>query len=227
MTTYLPDLFFQKRGLHTRPATPALGCPTDELLAGFASDLLPARDRQELVLHVLGCADCHDVVRALADIGVLVIPAHRPVPVRRLVARLARRGLELIELVDDVVGAALAPPTPRPAMALGALRGAGPTAEPVTLPGPGQGLDSIELQAQADDTARVVVHGSRPDGLRPDDQLSVLLEVNGSLREQRPFLDEPVAFAPVGPGRHRVRMMARARGGAARELARTEIELRD
>jgi hypothetical protein len=234
MTTYLPDLFFQSRGLHTRPAAPALGCPTDELLAGFASELLPARDRQALVRHVLDCVDCHDVVRALADLDILVAPALRPVsvsvPVRRLVARIASRGLELLELVDEAVGAALAAPALQlrvaPALALGGLRGAGPTAEPVTLAGPGQGLDAIELQAHADDTARVIVHGSRPDDLRPDDRLSVVLEVDGSLRERRPFLGQPVAFAPVGPGRHRVRLMVRARGGAARELSRADIELR-
>jgi hypothetical protein len=97
----------------------------------------------------------------------------------------------------------------------------------VTLPGPGQGLDSLELQALADETARVVVHGNRPADLRPDDQLAVILEVDGELRERRPFLGRPVTFAPVGRGCHRVRLVARSRGGSPRELSRAEIELVD
>jgi hypothetical protein len=166
----------------------------------------------------------------LADVGVLVNPAPRPVPVRRLVARLASRGLQLLELVDETIDAVLAPaaqqPRLAPALALGKLRGAAPTSEPLTLPGPGQGLDTIELQAQADDTARVVVHGSRPADLRPEDQLALVLEVDGALRERRPFVGQPVAFAPVVAGRHSIRLVARARGGAQRELSRAEIDLR-
>jgi hypothetical protein len=229
MTTYLPELFFQRRGLHTRPAAPALECPTDERLAGFAGDLLPASDRQALVTHLLACADCHDVVRILADIGALAFSAPRDVPVRRLVARLARAGLQLLELVDATALIGRLAPAPRPeaALALGTLRGDAPASAPVTLPGPGHGLDSLELQAQADETARVVVYGSRPGHLRPDDHLSVILEVDGALRERRPFLGRPVAFAPVGRGRHRVRLVARSRGGSPRELSRAEIELVD
>jgi len=231
MMDHLIEVCFATGGLHSRSTGPDPGCPTDETFAGYAAALLPGPERGALEGHALRCADCHELLRSVID-GLAgrapVAVRAAPVPATRLVARLLERGVTLVgELETSLLGLA-APPVPA---ALGGLRragaaaGAAPGAELLRISGPGQGLEALELQTQADGTLQLVVSGRLPDERREGELLSLVLEHDGEAREQRPFDGRPVRFTPIGAGRWRVRLVGRVPGAAARELARAEIEL--
>jgi hypothetical protein len=244
MTDHLIDVGIATRGLQSRSADPALGCPADETFAGYGAALLPASERSAFEHHLLRCADCHELLRAVID-GLAV---HRPVTVRaaalpttRLTARLLARGLALVDHVQGALADLAAPAEPsathpavQPALrpALGALRRS-PSGEPATatgadllrIKGPGGGLDALELQLQADGTLRLVVSGHLPSDQRVGEILSVVLDHEGQSREQRPFEGRPVGFAPISAGHWRVRLVGRVPGESPRELAQAELEL--
>ena len=230
MTDHLIDLGIAARGLPARSSAPALDCPTDEAFASYASALLGPAERAGFEGHVLRCADCHELFRAVID-GLAI---HRPLAVRgaafpttRVRARLLARGLALVDQVRDALGDLVAPPA-QPA--LGGLRRSG-SAEAATgsdllrIKGPGRGLDALELQMQADGTLRLVVSGHLPTDQRVGEILSLVLDHEGESREQRPFDGRPVGFAPIGSGHWRVRLVGRIPGESPRELAQAELEL--
>ncbi|MGQ0552370.1 MAG: hypothetical protein ACT4PU_04045 [Planctomycetota bacterium] len=219
MNDHLIDRLFRTQGrIPFAPESPS-GCPTDETLAGYASALLPARARQELESHALRCEPCLDLLRAVA-VTVGIKSAPRSV---QIVARLHQRGLELLNQFELALQALVAP---APVPALGALRGpaVSATTDQITIRGPGHGLDELELQMQANGTARLVVRCHEPPELQPGELISVVLDVNGSAREKRPFSGEPIAFAPIGVGNYRVRLLARAPGQEVRELAEALLD---
>jgi len=229
MTDHLIDVGIAARGLQSRSSGPALGCPTDEAFAGYTAALLPPFEGAAFEGHVLRCADCHELLRAVTD-GLAV---HRPVAVRaaafrtiRVTARLLARSLALV----DQVRASLADlATPPMAPALGGLRRTSSTDAPgadlLRIKGPGRGLDALELQMQADGTLKLVVSGHPPTDQRAGEILSLVLDHDGESREQRPFDGRPVGFAPIGAGHWRVRLVGRVPGESARELAQAELEL--
>jgi hypothetical protein len=229
MTDHLIDMGIAARGLQSRSSGPALGCPTDEAFAGYAAALLPPFERGAFEGHVLRCADCHELLRAVTD-GLAI---HRPVAVRaaafpttRVTARLLARGLALVDQVRASL-ADLAVPPVEPA--LGGLRRTSSTDAPgsdlLRIKGPGRGLDALELQMQADRTLKLVVSGQPPTDQRAGEILSLVLDHEGESREQRPFDGRPVGFAPIGAGHWRVRLVGRVPGESARELAQAELEL--
>ena len=236
---HLIEVCIATQGLQSRSSDPALGCPTDETFAGYATALLPTADRSALEGHVLRCADCHELLQAVTD----VLAVSRPVAVRaaaipttRLVARLLERGIALVDQVVDQVQASLLdlvslPLQPALQPALGGLRRANASTEPAAgtdllrIKGPGRGLDALELQMQADGTLRLVVTGQLPTDQRVGEILSLVLDQDGESREQRPFEGKPVRFAPIGAGHWRVRLVGRIPGETARELAQAELEL--
>lgn len=235
MMDHLIEVCIATQGLQSRSSDPALGCPTDETFAGYATALLPTPDRLALEGHVLRCADCHELLQAVTD----VLAATQPVTVRaaaipttRLVARLLERGLALVDQVQATLSDLVAAPLqPAFAPALGGLRRAGASTEPAAgsdllrIKGPGRGLDALELQMQADGTLRLVVSGQMPTDQRVGEILSLVLDQDGESREQRPFEGKPVRFTPIGAGHWRVRLVGRIPGETARELAQAELEL--
>lgn len=232
MMDHLIDVGIAARGLQSRSSGPAPGCPTDEAVAGYASALLLPSERAAFDGHVLRCADCHELLRAVID-GLAV---HRPVAVRaaafpttRVTARLLARGLALVDQVRATLADLAAPPTEL-APALGGLRrtSSADTAagsDLLRIKGPGRGLDALELQMQADGTLKLVVSGHPPTDQRAGEILSLVLDHDGESREQRPFDGRPVGFAPIGAGHWRVRLVGRVPGESARELAQAELEL--
>jgi hypothetical protein len=229
MMDHLIDVGIAARGLQSRSSGPALGCPTDEDVAGYASALLPTSERAAFDGHVLRCADCHELLRAVID-GLAV---HRPVAVRagafpttRVTARLLARGLALVDQVRASLSDLAAPPAEP---ALGGLRRTSPDtaagSDLLRIKGPGRGLDALELQMQADGTLKLVVSGHPPSDQRAGEILSLVLDHDGESREQRPFDGRPVGFAPIGAGHWRVRLVGRVPGESARELAQAELEL--
>ncbi len=233
------DQFFSSRGSLPRIAEPRAGCLTDEQLAGYAASLLPARDRHALSCHLLECHDCHELLTVLLELretaaGTAPLTAGaasragEPATLRifgRLVESGLRRGLQILNEAELVIRS-LAPAGATPA--LGALRGPdGATAasDLLFIRGPGSGLDELELAVRTDGTACLTVHCHQPPALRPGESLSVLLHVDGALREQRPHGAEPVRFAPLAAGDHRVQLLARAAGQPARPLAEVSLQL--
>jgi len=230
MMDQLIEVGFATRGLPSRSIDPAPGCPTDETFAGYVAALLPPAERPTLESHVLRCADCHELLRAVTDVLAFPRPlAVRPaaIPTTRLVGRLLARGLALVDQVQASVTGLASPPL-QPA--LGGLRRSS-AAEPATgsellkIKGPGRGLDALELQLQADGTLRLVVSGHLPADRRAGEILSLVLDHDGESREQRPFDGRPVRFAPIGAGHWRVRLVGRIPGEGPRELAHAELEL--
>lgn len=214
------DHIFDSRGLPARASEPGPNCPSDELLACYAQGTLPDREREGLLAHALHCADCHEMVSAVAQ----TVGIRRPAGARlRIVARLLRNGLQLLNEAELALGTLIAPPVP----ALGTVRRATEEARDLLVfRGPGSGLDEIEVQVQANGTARLGVRAVRLPELRPDEILSVLLEVDGAPREKRPYNGDLVHFAPLGAGTYRVRVTARAPGLPARDLAEASLELK-
>lgn len=216
------DQIFDAKGLPARAASPHPLCPSDEVLACYAQGTLPDRDREGLQAHALNCRDCHELVSAVAQ----TVGVHRRAPgVARLrvVAKLLRNGLELLNEFELAVGTLIRPP----ALAHGATRRAADDSnDRLVFRGPGSGLDEIEVQVQANGTARLGVRASSLPTVAPDEILSVVLEVDGAPREKRPYNGDLVHFAPLGAGSYRVRVTARAPGSPARDLAEATLELK-
>jgi hypothetical protein len=216
------DHAFNSLGLPARATAPGPMCPSDELLACYAQGTLPAREVEGLKAHALRCADCHELVGAVAQVIGIRQPARESVGLR-IVARLVRGGFELLNEAELALGVLIAQPAP----ALGAVRRSpGEARDLLVFRGPGSGLDEIEVQMQANGTARLGVRATRLPALRPDEIVSVLLEVDGAPREKRPYNGDLVHFAPLGAGSYRVRVTARVPGEPARDLAEAQLELK-
>jgi hypothetical protein len=217
-------LIFESRGL-PRPSR-AIGpeCPTDESLAGYMDEVLPLGLQRGIEDHALRCDACHSVIQAVID--VTRVPTTARARPARIVARLIQHGMELLNPLElsfrSLRDGALAP-------ALGALRGVA-TAEEVashlfSIDGPGDGLDELELQVQPNGSVRLMVRGNAPPPLAPGEVSSIVFEADGCAREKRPFSGAPLTFAPLGPGRYRVQLVARAPGQPVRTLSEASFEL--
>jgi hypothetical protein len=215
------DHVFDSKGLPARAASPSPTCLSDELLACHAQGTLGEREREGLLAHALHCRDCHELVSAVAQ----TVGIHRPAPARlRVVARLLRNGLELLNEAELAIGTLLSPRVPAPLPVRRTAQEG--VRDLLVFRGPGSGLDEIEVQVQANGTARLGVRAASLPNLAPDEILSVLLEVDGSPREKRPYNGDLVHFAPLGAGSYRVRVTARAPGAPARDLAEATLELK-
>jgi len=207
--------------------TPCAQCPTDEAVAGFLDHALSATETRAIEDHSLECAATHQLITSLADLGASAPATAKPG--LRIRARLAERGIALLNAIDLTVRGLTAEP------ALGAIRGDGAsetTSELVRISGPGAGLDEIELQAQADGTVRFVVSGdmsaatSKPGAASSESpRTSVVLEVDGMLREKRPYSGGRVTFAPLAGGDCRITVLRRPPGGPTVEISEARIEL--
>jgi len=216
------DHAFNSQGLPARASAPGPMCPSDELLACYAQGTLPSREVEGLQSHALRCADCHELMGAIAQVIGVRRPA-RATAGLRIVAQLVRGGFQLLNEAE----LALSLLTAKAAPALGSVRrGPGEARDLLVFRGPGSGLDEIEVQMQANGTARLGVRATRLPDLRPDEIVSVLLEVDGAPREKRPYNGDLVHFAPLGAGSYRVRVTARVPGEAARDLAEATLELK-
>ncbi len=212
------DLFFQSAGQWPPPNPNGAECFSEETLAGYMDGALAPVQRAQVEEQALQCPVCFELLRAAVD----TLGVRRPEPAQpfRVLARLKQRGLEILNHLELRIWAL----TEGPAPALGALRG-GESCDLVSIHGPGNGLDEIELQAQPDGTARLVVRGSSTLELERDEQASIALATDGQAREKRPFSSREQAFASLGPGRHTVSVSARAPGGKPRTLAEATLEL--
>jgi len=229
------DRFLADDGQAQRRAEPGLNCPSDQVLACYVAGRLPERELPALELHALRCPDCFELVKCLAAAPAgIARPRAATVPLVTVAARLLRRGLELLNAADVSLRDALNPAAP----ALGALRRApaARTAEPATplsveapasihVSGPGPGLDEIVIGIESNGTARVEVRPASLPELLKGEILSLILEVDGSPREKRPFAGGPVALGPFGPGQYRLRLVGRVPGGEPREIAQALLEL--
>jgi len=204
-----------------RPASqPAPECPSEDLLAGYIDGALSATENRQLEDHALVCGDCHLMLKTVVDVR--DVP-ETVTPKVSLVARLAQRGLEILNPLEVRLRGLLEEgQTP----ALGAVRGDDTTGnEIISIEGPGQGIDELEIQVQPDGQVKLQVRGESPP-IHSGEISSVMLEVDGMPREKRPYTGEPLSFAPQGHGHFRIRLLARAPGEDARELSEAVIELR-
>jgi hypothetical protein len=233
--------FFDRSGEPARSPAPGAACPSDEAFANYLGALLPAQERAVLETHALACFPCHELLRMVVDMAsaglTAPLPAHplsaregtrspSPEPLSlRIVGKLAARGIELLNHLELTFRTLVdGPLTP----ALGTLRRAATPAPAVSewlcIRGPGQGLDELELQVQADGTVRLVVRCDKLPDLAAGESASIILDVDGAARERRAFDGQPVSFAPLGRGSYRVRVVARAAGAPARALAEAAID---
>jgi len=231
------ERFFSTAGQPLNTTATSRSCPSDEAFAEYLGALLPAREREALELHSLACADCHDLLRMVVDlnsadfrlapspVASLAEAAHPVAPPSavRIVGRLMQRGIQLLNHAELTFRTLV---EGSPSSALVGVRGPEAIApEWVAIRGPGSGLDELELHAQANGTARLVVRCENMPSLAPGELASMLLELDGSTREKRPFNGEEVTFGPIGRGAYRVRLVARAPGGPVRPLAEATLEL--
>jgi hypothetical protein len=239
------DSIFDRNGHPTRLPAAGPTCPSDEIFASYLGALLPAGERDLLETHALACFPCHELLRTIADmahaapplvagLAPAVVPvatqlpsaAISPPPSVRIIGRMAARGIELLNHLELTFRTLVdGPLTP----ALGTLRRADTRAPAVSewlcVRGPGQGLDELELQTQADGTVRLLVRCDRLPDLQPGETASLVLEVDGATREKRAFTGEAMSFAPLSRGSCRLRLMARAPGTTGRALAEATIQL--
>ena len=191
--------------------------PFEETLAAYLDGRLNPGARRHLENQVLANPEQFELFRAAVDtIGVTA-----PQPFRVL-ARLKDRGLELLNEVE-LAFRSLLDPGP---VALGALRRhQTENADLVTLFGPGEGIDELDLQAQPDHTTRLIVRCTDLLDLRVDESVSITLDTDGELREKHPFDGSSFVFAALTSGQHTVRLVARAPGRTPRTLAEAQIDL--
>jgi len=211
---------FATSGARRPTSQPAPECPSDDLLAGYIDGALSATENRQLEDHALGCGDCHLMLKTVVDVrGV----PETVTPKVSLVARLAQRGLEILNPLEVRLRGLLEEgQTPT----LGAVRGDDTAGnEIISIEGPGQGIDELEIQVQPDGQVKLQVRGESPP-IHSGEISSVMLEVDGMPREKRPYTGEPLSFAPQGHGHFRIRLLARAPGEDARELSEAVIELR-
>jgi len=192
---------------------PCSDCPEDEALAAYQEGLLSATERRALQDHALACAYSQGLLAVLAEQRA----GSERVTGLHIVARLAKRGLALLNAAELTLRGLVAQP------ALGSLRG-DETCPLLRIAGPGQGLDEIELQTQADGSVRCIVSGElveRGEGSRS----SVALEVDGILREKRPFSGDRLSFGPLTGGSCRITLLTRRPGEAAHEVSAAVLDL--
>jgi hypothetical protein len=209
------DRLFRQRG-HSPAPSKDVG-PFEETLAAYLDGRLNPGARRRLENQVLADPEQFELFRCAVDtIGVTT-----PQPFRVL-ARLKDRGLELLNEVELAFRSLL---DPEPA-ALGALRRHKmENADLVTLFGPGEGIDELDLQAQPDRTTRVIVRCTDLMDLRVDESVSITLDTDGELREKHPFDGNTFVFPALTSGQHTVRLVARAPGRTPRTLSEAQIDL--
>lgn len=213
-TTDFIDTVFRNLGQAT--PEPCALCPTDDDLAGFFDRVLSATETRVIENHALDCAYTHGVMAAFAAVRAEAVQSERP-PSLRIQARLIEGGIALLNAVDLSLRGLAGQP------ALGSVRGS-ETTSLVRVAGPGDGLDEIELHAQADGSVRLAVSGDLA-GTAPDGRTSIVLEVDGMLREKRPYSGDRVAFAPLAQGDCRITLLRRRPGGPAQEIGETRVDL--
>jgi len=217
------ELAFALQGALSGSPPPGATCPTDELLAGYGDDSLSASQQRVLEDHALGCAACFELVKLVAGSR----PERLAAPPRvSVVARLMQRGLELLNPLEVVLRRLVSGDQPALGLARRAESVPEGTTDVLVVQGPGRGIDELLIQLQADGLVRLQVRGDTPPALQHGEISSVILEVDGSPREKRPYTGATLAFAPQGHGRYRIRLVARAPGSAVRELCEAAIELR-
>jgi len=212
-TDFIATVF---RNLGQAAPVPCDQCPTDDDLAGFFDRVLSATEARVIENHALGCAYTHGVVAAFAAVRAEAIQSERQ-PGLCIRARLIEGGIALLNAADLTLRSLAGQP------ALGSVRGS-ETTNLVRVAGPGDGLDEIELQALADGSVRLVVSGDLV-GAALDGRTSVVLEVDGMLREKRPYSGDRVAFAPLTQGDCRITLLRRRPGGPAQEIGETRVDL--
>ncbi|MFT7462893.1 MAG: hypothetical protein ACI9EF_001235 [Pseudohongiellaceae bacterium] len=212
----ISDTFASKGHLVPQPCNE---CPTDDDVAGFFDRVLSASDARAIEDHALTCSSTHLLLATVADVRMAMARATAKPPLR-IRARLAERGIALLNAIELTLSGGSSQ------QALGAARGE-ETAELLRITGPGDGLDEIELQSQADGTVRFVVSGklTGSHAAGSDERTSIVLEVDGMLREKRPYSGERVAFAPLAGGDCRITVLRRSPGSPAMELSEARIEL--
>jgi len=217
--THTTDTLFDQLG--PVPAPPCESCPGDDDLAALIDGALPATQARAIEDHALVCSATRAILSAVTEAN--ESPARAPSAVMRIVAAVKGRGLQLLNAADltlrDLAGSA------SPAPALGGLRGDTATSGIVVLNGPGEGLDSIDMQVQSDGSVRLTVSGDLPES--PTGELrSVLLEADGLPLEKRPYAGEPVSLGPLEPGaRYRVALVTRLPGEELRSVSETLLDL--
>ena len=223
MTDSPIDLFFAARGRATNDLP--TGRPDDETLAAWLDGGLSPGQRRLLEEQALTDPALFELLRAAVDGIGASVPAAGARPFRVL-ANLKARGLEILNAFEVRFWALVDGDQFQPAF--GPLRRDAVTApDMLTVRGPGQGLDELDLQLQADRTTRLVVRAELAPETAADEKLSLLLESDGVLRRKLPFEASGMILTDLAAGHHVLRLVARAPGGEARELARAEIVLSD
>ncbi|RKY20134.1 MAG: hypothetical protein DRQ55_08705 [Planctomycetota bacterium] len=202
-----------------RSATPCPECPDDDALAAWCDRDLGATAARTLEDHALTCCSLSAVLGALAE---TLTPAETG-PVLRVLLAIKGRSLALLNAADVTLRELTTGGAPAPA--LGALRGGLAQDGLISLDGPGEGLDALDVQVQSDGSLRLTVSGSLPEG--PEGELrSILVEADGLPREKRPYNGEPIALGPFEPGsRYRVAVVARRPGQELRSLGEALLDL--
>jgi hypothetical protein len=189
----------------------------DEALTGYLDGRLNLGARRHLENQVLEDPALFELFRLAVD--TIGVTAPRPF---RVLARIKDRGLELLNEVDLAFRALLEPGQP----ALGALRRQKmENSDLVTLFGPGEGIDELDLQVQPDQTTRLIVRCTDSLDVRVDETISITLDTDGELREKHPFNGDSFVFPSLMTGQHTVRLVARAPGRKPRTLAEAQIDL--
>lgn len=213
------DHVFRVHGLRAVDNEPCLGDIPDDTLGAFVDGLLSQSERQRIADRLLLDPEAYDIVRAVADaVGLRSRPT-----VYRIVARVVQDGLELLNGFELTLRQ---PSSGELVPALGAVRGENAQqTDLLHFDGPGGGLDEIEMQKQADGTARVVVTSHDLPALEEAESPSIVLECDGKTREMRPLTDQPVTFGPLREGSYDLKLIARAPGSTSRTLAEASIQL--
>ena len=217
----LIDTAFSTSGAGSLPADPGPDCPSEGFFSGYIDKSLTATEMRHIEEHALVCAGCHGVLKAMVDLRELPTASSARLSV---VARVVQRGLELLNPLEVSLRSLTALDA---SPDLGAIRGSpSDMPEVISIDGPGQGLDEVQIRLQPDGQIRLEVRGDDPPPVYSGEIASVILEVDGKPREKRPFSGAPLAFSPQDQGCYRIRLLARAPGEEARELSETLIELR-
>jgi hypothetical protein len=211
------DAAFQLSGRSA--ADPCSECPDDDTLAAWCDRALSATETRALEDHAL---ECPALLQTLGVLAEALAPAE-PGPVLRVMLAVRGRGLALLNAAEVALRELTSGGAPAPA--LGALRGGLAQDGLLSIEGPGEGLDALDLHVQPDGSMRVTVSGRLPEG--PEGELrSVLVEADGLPREKRPYSGEPVALGPFETGsRYRVAIVARRPGQELRSLGEALLDL--